>query len=164
MKRLLICFIALLLMLLVCGCTATAPAEVNTPPDETGITLEKCLKYGDYQWVEIEDLFVEDVLAKTPYEYELYDASELFAEVLENRNGLVIVERCIGFVTNKETGDGRVLNALDENYNYISYRSVTEDYCDGTVFVSYMIYNPENNYVDDIIERYDFVLSREWED
>lgn len=164
MKRLLICFIALLLMLLVCGCTATAPAEVNTPPDETGITLEKCLKYGDYQWVEIEDLFVEDVLAKMPYEYELYDASELFAEVLENRNGLVIVERCIGFVTNKETGDGRVLNALDENYNYISYRSVTEDYCDGTVFVSYMIYNPENNYVDDIIERYDFVLSREWED
>ena len=164
MKRLLICFIALLLMLLVCGCTATAPAEVNTPPDETGITLEKCLKYGDYQWVEIEDLFVEDVLAKMPYEYELYDASELFAEVLETRNGLVIVERCIGFVTNKETGDGRVLNALDENYNYISYRSVTEDYCDGTVFVSYMIYNPENNYVDDIIERYDFVLSREWED
>lgn len=164
MKKFLLLLMALLLLLTVCGCTATTPAEVDTPPDETGITLEKCLKYGDYQWVEIEDLFVEDVLAKMPYEYELYDASELFAEVLENRNGLVIVERCIGFVTNKETGDGRVLNALDENYNYISYRSVTEDYCDGTVFVSYMIYNPENNYVDDIIERYDFVLSREWED
>lgn len=164
MKRLLICFIALLLILSVCGCTKTAPAEVSKTETESGITLEKCLKYGDYQWVEIEDLFVEDVLAKMPYEYELYDASELFAEVLENRNGMVIVERCIGFVTNKETGDGRVLNALDENYNYISYRSVTEDYCDGTVFVSYMIYNPENNYVDDIVERYDFVLSREWED
>lgn len=164
MKKFLLLLMVLLLLLTVCGCTATAPAEVDTPSDETGITLEKRLKYGDYQWVEIEDLFVEDVLAKMPYEYELYDASELFAEVLENRNGMVIVERCIGFVTNKETGDGRVLNALDENYNYISYRSVTEDYCDGTVFVSYMIYNPDNNYVDDIIERYDFVLSREWED
>ena len=164
MKKFLLLLMTLLLLLTVCGCTATAPAEVDTPPDETGITLEKCLKYGDYQWVEIEDLFVEDVLAKMPYEYELYDASKLFAEVLENRNDLVIVERRIGFVTNKETGDGRVLNALDENYNYISYRSVTEDYCDGTVFVSYMIYNPDNNYVDDIIERYDFVLSREWED
>jgi len=164
MKKFLLLLMVLLLLLTVCGCTTTEPAEVDTLPDETGITLEKCLKYGDYQWVEIEDLFVEDVLAKMPYEYELYDASELFTEVLENRNGMVIVERCIGFVTNKETGDGRVLNALDENYNYISYRSVTEDYCDGTVFVSYMIYNPDNNYVDDIIERYDFVLSREWED
>lgn len=164
MKKFLLLLMTLLLLLTVCGCTSTTPAEVDTPPDETGITLEKCLKYGDYQWVEIEDLFVEDVLAKIPHEYELYDASKLFAEVLENRNGLVIVERCIGFVTNKETGDGRVLNALDENYNYISYRSVTEDYCDGTFFVSYMIYNPDNNYVDDIIERYDFVLSREWED
>lgn len=164
MKKFLLLLMVLFLLLTVCGCTATAPAEVDMPPDEAGITLEKCLKYGDYQWVEIEDLFVEDVLVKMPYEYELYDASELFAEVLENRNGMVIVERCIGFVINKETGDGRVLNALDENYNYISYRSVAEDYCDGTVFVSYMIYNPDNNYVDDIIERYDFVLSREWED
>lgn len=30
----------------------------------------------------------------------------------------------------------------------------------GTVFLSYMVYNPDNNYIDDIMERYDFILDR----
>ena len=34
----------------------------------------------------------------------------------------------------------------------------------GTVLVSYMIYDPSNNYIDDIMERYDFVICREYED
>ena len=31
---------------------------------------------------------------------------------------------------------------------------------DGTVFLSYMVYNPDNNYIDDIMEPYDFILDR----
>ena len=169
MKKLLsILLVFILLLVFAAGC-AKAPSVADIPttdePAEQGITLPECLEYGDAQWREIEDCFIEDVLAYMPYEYKLYDASELSAEILENRNGMVIVERCIGFVTDKTTGDGKVLNAYDKDYDYISYRSVTDQkYYDGTVFISYMIYNPENNYIDDITERYDFVLCREWED
>lgn len=180
MKRLLsILLVFILLLVFAAGC-AKAPSVADIPttdePDEQGITLSKCLEYGDAQWRESEDCFIEDLNGRfNPncdcvdmshhYEYKIYDASELSAEILENRKGTVIVERCIGFVTDKTTGDGKVLNAYDKNYDYISYRSVTDQkYYDGTVFISYMIYNPENNYIDDITERYDFVLCREWED
>lgn len=169
MKKLLsILLVFILLLVFAAGC-AKAPSVADAPstnePAEQGITLSNCLEYGDAQWREIEDCFIEDVLASMPYEYKLYDASELSAEILENRNGMVIVERCIGFVTNKTTGDGKVLNPYNKDADYIAYRSVTDQkYYDGTVFISYMIYNPENNYIDDITERYDFVLCREWED
>lgn len=169
MKKLLSILLGFILLLVFAAGCAKAPSVADAPstnePAEQGITLSNCLEYGDAQWREIEDCFIEDVLASMPYEYKLYDASELSAEILENRNGMVIVERCIGFVTNKTTGDGKVLNAYNKDYDYISCRSVTDQkYYDGTVFISYMIYNPENNYIDDITERYDFVLCREWED
>lgn len=155
------------------GC-AEVPKTANTShpyatpvfaEHDQGITLYECLDYGDSCWLEIEDRFVRNVLENMPYEYGIYDASELSEEILSNRKGMVVVERCIGFVTNKTTGDGKVLNAYDKDYDYISYRSVDDqNYCDGTVFISYMVYNPDNNYVDDIVERYDFVLCHEWED
>lgn len=170
MQKLLSILLVSIFLLLVSapGCVK-APSVTDAPTTdaapEQGITLSKCLEYGDAQWRKTEDSFIKDVLSHIPYEYKLYDASELSAEVLENRDGIVIVERCIGFVTDKTTGDGKVLNAYDDDYDYISYRSVTDQkYYDGTVFISYMIYNPENNYIDDITERYDFVLCREWED
>lgn len=169
MKKLLsILLVFILLVAFAAGCVkapSVADAPTTEEPDEQGITLSKCLEYGDSQWREIEDCFIEDVLAHMPYEYKIYDVSELSAEILENRNGMVIVERCIGFVTNKTTGDGKVLNTYNKDADYIAYRSVADQkYCDGTVFISYMVYNHENNYIDDITERYDFVLCREWED
>lgn len=114
--------------------------------------------------MEIECNFIDDVLSGYANGFKIYDSSELSAEILESRKGDVVVERCIGIVTNKMTGDGKVLNAYDKQYDYISYRSVNNQaYRDGTVFISYMVYNPENNYIDDITERYDFVLCREYE-
>lgn len=66
-------------------------------------------------------------------------------------------------VTNRENaGDGIVLNADDEYY--ISYRGVDFPTCDNTIILNYFIYNPDTTYTDDIMERYDFVLSREIED
>lgn len=127
-------------------------------PQNSEIPLDEI----DYQ--ETEELFLMDMEAQGLTDYVLYDASELTAEVLENRMGTVIIERCIGFVTNGQTGDGELLNPANKDFNYISYRSVDQPYCDGTVILSYMVYNPGNNYIDDIMERYDFVVSREWED
>lgn len=72
------------------------------------------------------------------------------------------MERCIGVVTNSEQGDGVVLNAANADYDYIGYRGIDWPLSDGAVLLSYMVYNPGNEYVDDIVERYDFILNIEW--
>lgn len=94
--------------------------------------------------------------------YRVYDSSSLTAEILEHRagKGTVIVERCIGYVTDGKTGDGLVINTDSKN-NFISFKDVGLSYKTGTVFVTYMVY-ADNNYIDDA-ERYDFVLTRDYE-
>lgn len=89
----------------------------------------------------------------------VYDSSELTAEVLENRIGRIVVERCVGVVTDAERGDGKLLNAEDPEYSYIGYRNLGFPVSDGAEVLSYMVYNPINNGVDDIILRLDFPIS-----
>lgn len=117
---------------------------------------------GDYQ--EVEKLFIASFEQSHGTEYELYDVSELTTETLENRNGNTIIERCIGIVTNKNDGSGLLINYDSPSNYYISYQSLGEEVNNGTVVLSYMVYNKDTNYVDDIIERYDFVICREYED
>lgn len=87
--------------------------------------------------------------------FYICDSSELTGEMLENREGDILVERCIGKVVNAESGDGEVLNYADKDYRYISYRNI-EGTEDGDMYVSYFVYNPFGCDVDDIIERFDF--------
>lgn len=93
---------------------------------------------------------------------KVYDSSRLTATMLERRAGLGVtfVERCIGYVTDGKTGDGMVINANSKN-NFISFKGVDLPYKTGTVFVTYLVY-ADNNYIDDF-ERYDFVLTRDYE-
>lgn len=90
---------------------------------------------------------------------EIVDSADLSLEDLENRKGKIIIEKCIGVVENSD-GDGRVLNCVDPDYYYISYRSV-EDFQEGDTILTYFIYNPDTNYADDILERFDYVIDRE---
>lgn len=90
---------------------------------------------------------------------EIIDSADLSLEDLENRKGKIIIEKCIGVVENSD-GDGKVLNCYDSNYDYISYRSV-EDFQVGDTILTYLIYNPDTNYTDDILERFDYVIDRE---
>lgn len=97
----------------------------------------------------------------------ILDTEDMTTDILENRkdNGVLVVERVIGMVTNKEKdGDGIILNTSDKDHNHISYRSVDFETSNGTIILSYFIYNPNTNYFDDVIKRYDFVLGREYED
>ena len=128
-----------------------------------------------------EDEILKDYMMGAGYEYEdtLYldlserydgkivfrDSDEISLDFLENRSGEVIVERCYGMAVNKN-GDGKVLNAYDEDYDYISYRRCLENeqIREGTLMVTYLIYNPDTTYCDDIIERYDCVVSHGMED
>lgn len=90
---------------------------------------------------------------------EIVDSADLSLEDLENRKGKIIIEKCIGVVENSD-GDGRVLNCADPDYYYISYRSV-EDFQEGDTILTYFIYNPDTNYTDDILKRFDYVIDRE---
>lgn len=110
----------------------------------------------------IEESLMRQLAASGAENIVVYDSSELTAEMLENRNGSLIVERCIGTVTNAENGDGMMFNSPDPQFSYIGYRRISQPFKNGMVVLSYMVYDPSNNYVDDIYERYDFVLDIEW--
>lgn len=83
----------------------------------------------------------------------LMDSSKITAEILENRNGALIVERVIGKVLNGNQ-DGKALNAVEEGFDYISYRGT--HFNPGDVVETFLIHDPAGNDVDEITERFDF--------
>ena len=84
---------------------------------------------------------------------QVYDSSELTEDVLANRQGKLIIEKCIGTVIDDEK------NGSLEDGSYISYENV--DCIKGNTIVTYLIYNPNTNYTDDVIDRIDFVQKGE---
>lgn len=88
---------------------------------------------------------------------QVYDSSELTEDILANRQGKLIIEKCVGTVTDDEK-NGAIQNA-DSDYNYISYVDV--DCTKGDTVTTYLIYNPKTNYTDDVINRIDFVQKGE---
>lgn len=106
--------------------------------------------------MKIIEIFLISVLLITSTEMQIVDSSELSGDMLRNRNGNIIIEKSIGIVTSAE-GDGEVLNCRNSEYNYISYKSVSKANV-GDKILTYLVYNPENNYVDDILYRFDFII------
>lgn len=88
---------------------------------------------------------------------QLYDSAELTENILANRQGKLIIEKCVSKVLDDEK-NGAIQNA-DSDYNYISYADV--DCTKGDIVTTYLIYNPETNYTDDVIERFDYVQKGE---
>lgn len=84
---------------------------------------------------------------------QFYNSSELTEDILANRQGKLIIEKCIGTVIDDEK------NGSLEDESYISYESV--DCTKGNTIITYLIYNPETNYTDDVIERFDYVQKGE---
>ena len=84
---------------------------------------------------------------------QVYDSSELTEDILANRQGKLIIEKCIGTVTDDEK------NGSLEDGSYISYENV--DCVKGDTIITYLIYNPDTNYTDDVIDRFDFVKEAE---
>lgn len=85
---------------------------------------------------------------------QLYDSSELTEDILANRQGKLIIEKCIGTVTDDEK------NGSLEDGSYISYTDV-DDCTKGDTVITYLIYNPDTNYTDDVVNRFDFVQKGE---
>jgi len=86
---------------------------------------------------------------------QVIDSADLTTEMLENRNGKLIIEKIIGIVTDNN-GNGKILNA-PEQFNYISYKYV-EGAQKGNVILTYCVYNPYTDYYDDILYRFDYIL------
>lgn len=141
----------LLVAMTVCGAgkaeVSTAikenPAEVMGVAEES--TEERTLAY--YERLE------EDLRA---YGMQIVESKDLTYDMLVNRNGATIVEKCIGVVID-EKGNGEVINSVLD-YNYICYAGLEEDLQPGTVVLTYCVYNPDTSYEDDIILRYDYIL------
>ena len=163
MKKLLsIVLVVFIVLLWAAGCASPRVPEPSFSQVPTVFRINGIERnVGDY--LETEELFIMELTEKGLGSYQMYDASELTAEILENRNGITIIERCVGMVVDKTKGDGIILNAYDPEYNYISYRSCGQEVRDGAILVSYMVYNPDTTYIDDIVERHDFVICRDYE-
>ena len=88
---------------------------------------------------------------------EIIDSPNLTMEMLESRNGKLIIEKAVGVVTNAETGEGYIIGWPEF---YISYASTPGEISNGDVICSYFIYNPDSNYCDDILLRFDYIIER----
>lgn len=149
------------------GVAAAAPEAKTTQPVfgsciEQAPTEESLLKtYMGFVGYEYEDTLIMGLSEKYQCDISIDDCADITLEELEHRSGSgeVIVERCVGRVLN-ENLDGVILDAPDAG-NYISYRSYqgNDPICEGTLMITYLVYNPETNYCDDIIDRYDCVVS-----
>lgn len=88
------------------------------------------------------------------WKVRFYNSTNLSTRKLKTRKGkgVVIVEKIRGTVTdNRSNGN--------TNGCYISYKSV-KGVRKGSQVVTYLVYNPRTNYIDDIIRRYDVVIKR----
>lgn len=102
---------------------------------------------------ELECEAIEREIAEEYGSFELYNTSDLSLEMLENRmkwSKKVIVEKIVGKVLDDD------LNGEAEGF-YINYSCVPSVKA-GDEVISYFVYNPETNYCDDIIERYDVIV------
>ena len=135
MKKILI----ILSLLLLAGCAGLSPA-----PEASPTPLESSdIPTG---WEAQEERFCAILEEEGLTSYTLLDSSQMSREVLENRDGAVLIERCIGVAEDAE-GNGRVLNAKDPGFDYVSYRGLEIPWSPGDTFVTYFIYNPFNNYI-----------------
>lgn len=86
----------------------------------------------------------------------IYTTNNLTMEMLETRNGKIIIEIVFGIVETA-AGDGRVLDIGENEGYYISYARVDNAKI-GDFVLTILIYNPDNNFYDDVILRYDYLI------
>ena len=101
--------------------------------------------------VEFYDDIITDINA-----VQIYETNELTYEMLTNRNGKIIIEKVIGKVENDNL-DGKILNCIDEEHDYICYKRV-DGVKKGNIVLTYFIYNPYTSYTDDVLTRIDFII------
>ena len=171
MKKIVSIIVSFALVISMTACSATMSKTITNKTKTKQQSNSKQIKVIPntdipvQMYFPIEDAFVQTMRDIGYTHMRISNTQDITAESLEQRTSdVTIVERAIGIVTNKERiGDGIILNT-DSYYNYISYSNTDLEYSKGTVMITYFVYNPYTNYVDDIVERYDYVLDRRYEE
>lgn len=113
------------------------------------------------QTVTRADSIIDNVMIQTPDNMIAWDNTEVYftrtqsdydkvTEILKNRNGKIIIEVIEATVLDD---DG---NACDDFGFYVKYDS--GKYKKGDRVQTAFVYNPENNYLDDILYRVDTLI------
>ena len=161
-KRLVRASLAMMVSISVIGCntikTADGTAEtdnyidMNTVESYSGTAngLQLNFRDGTGYYLEIPEIPQEsDNLTEVFYISSASDHEKLL-DALETRNGKIIIEVSSGTVLDDE-GHGRDICGY-----YIKYDS--ERFSAGDQVQSVFVYNPETNYIDDIVSRADTLI------
>ena len=176
MKKIICIAITIIMLISFASCGAKDTAEnqpINAQKQMAAKSIDEKFTYtinGEQQkitpYYPIEDNYVMNMVEVGYSNFHIYDSRNVTGGMLANRtkSEKIIIERVIAIITNRNReGDAKVLNT-NGDYNYISYYGTDLDYTTGTIMITYLMYNPETDYEDDIIERYDYVLDRNFED
>lgn len=158
-KRLVRASLAMMVSISVIGCntikTADGTAEtdnyidMNTVESYSGTANGLQLNFRDGTGYYLDIPQESDSLTEVFYIGSESDHEKLL-DALENRNGKIIIEVSSGTVLDDE-GHGRDICGY-----YIKYDS--ERFSAGNEVQSVFVYNPETNYIDDIISRTDILI------
>ena len=158
-KRLVRALLAMMVSVSVIGCNTIKTADETTENDSyidmntvvsySGTADGLQLNFGDGTGYYLEIPQESDSLTEVFYIGSESDHEKLL-DALENRNGKIIVEMSSGTVLDDE-GNGQ-----DVCGYYIKYDS--ERFSAGNEVQSVFVYNPETNYIDDIISRTDILI------
>lgn len=158
-KRLVRVLLAMMVSVSVIGCNTIKTADETTENDSyidmntvvsySGTADGLQLNFGDGTGYYLEIPQESDSLTEVFYIGSDSDHEELF-DALETRNGKIIIEVSSGTVLDDE-GNGQ-----DVCGYYIKYDS--ERFSAGNEVQSVFVYNPETNYIDDIISRTDILI------
>lgn len=125
--------ISVTMMMMVTGCEDTAKSN-DVKSIETSVELPQ----------NMTDDFQPEI-----YYIDSQEESDKCYEALQRRKGKIIIEVVTGTVTG-ENGDGQI-----DYQGYIKYHG---GLAVETRVESVMIYNPDNNYIDDIMYRADTII------
>lgn len=161
-KRLVKALLAIMVSVSVIGCNTIKTAD-ETTEDDSYIDMNTVISYngtadglqlnfrdGTGYYLEIPEIPQEsDSLTEVFYISSTSDHEKLL-DALETRNGKIVIEVSSGTVLDNE-GNGRDICGY-----YIKYDS--ERFSAGDQVQSVFVYNPETNYIDDIISRTDILI------
>lgn len=125
--------ISVTMMMMVTGCEDTAKSN-DVKSIETSVELPQ----------NMTDDFQTEI-----YYIDSQEESDKCYEALQHRKGKIIIEVVTGTVTG-ENGDGQI-----DYQGYIKYHG---GLAVETRVESVMIYNPDNNYIDDIMYKADTII------
>ena len=123
--------------------------------------------FNDYEPIELNFIPVlENEEVSEGEDYHIYNREELTPDILEHRaeGNTLIVERLFVQVTEIDpTVTYRAYGTVIGYDDTVTYLNMNDIVAEGTIMLTYRIYDPNNNDPESRVNRYDFVLDRRYE-